>query len=853
MTDSVAFDRWVSGTDLTFDDFLNFSGFPTISSVGTVRDGSAISITGTSFSGSGNSVFIQQGASLLQVPVASESSTAITTETWSAAGFFLTSSISIYVVDASSNQSAVVTVMPLPASVASAWLIDQEFLGDPTTRGSSDPDIIQLNELRIQNVVGGSISDVTVTGQGAMVAASHVVSFDYAIQDGTQVGSFATVQWADPSNVVTIPDVSGLALAAAQAAITAAGFISVVSQQVPSSSIPAGSVVTQFPPGLSQGVLGSVVELTLSLGTTSVIVPTLTGLKQADAEAARIAAGLSGVIYLFIDGNNSGYVINQSVAPGTVVDVGAAVDLVVSGDICPNVVGLLMQDAEALIAAANLDYDETDFVYVYDPSVPAQHVTAQLPIAGVSVSPHTNIVLTISLGPSIDDGPWPPPYSGPALPGRGGWVFPGGQQALTVFGSGAYLVTVATPATGSSPATFAMQKVGTLATNSGQVCIRDNGLGGYALIVDGPNGYWYNIASRTFQKVDDVNFRGADRILFVDGWLVVNHPGTQEFYTTTQQYSTAFSGSNFAFTDNDTDLLITLEANKTELWLVGERHTEIWYDAGGQYFPFQRLVSTMIQVGCSAAQSIARYQAGGDSGLMWLGKSERGENVVIQTKDFSANSVLTPAISNLITSFNVISDAFGYVYQEAGHEFYVLTFPTADKTLTYDLTTKLWHERASFDPIAGAFHRHRSAFFINFQDQRLVGDYQNGKLYRMDRNVYQDDIWPLVSLRRTPHIWDGGARQRVFMAMLQIEFSPGVGRQTGRGTDPVASLRISRDGGTTWGQEFLRMLGKVGEYLNRTIWRRLGFARDSVIEVRVVDPVNRDVVGATLKAMAGQG
>lgn len=853
MTDSLAFDRWVTGSTATFDVFLNYSGFPHISSVGTPQDGQALVLTGTSFSSSGNTVFVQQGQRILQVPVATESTTSITTTAFAADAFYLTSPVTIYMVDASANQSSAVTTSVLPATGASAWLIGQEFLGDVSTRGSADPDVVDLNEFRIQNVVGGAISDVTVTDQGAFIAAAGVSAFDYAIQDGTQVGSFATVQLASPSSTGTVPDTTGMALADAQAAIIAAGFTSVVSQSVPSSTVPIGDVLTQFPVAGSILTLGGVVELTLSLGTTSVIVPTLTGLKEADAIAARLAAGLSGTVYFFIDGNNSGFVINQSVAPGTVLDLGAAVDLVVSSNICPDVVGLLVQDAESILTAANLAYDESDFIFVYDDTVPAQFVISQTPIAGVPVLPAQIVILTVSLGPSPNSGPWPGPYTGPALPGRGGWVLPGGQQALVVFGSTCYLVIVNTQATADAPATFKLRTVGSLSTNAGPVCIRDNGAGGYALIVDGPNGYWYNIATNAFAQVVDANFRGADRIAFIDGWLVVNHPGSQEFYTTTAQYSIQFSGSNFALVDNDTDLLITLEANKTELWLVGERHTEIWYDAGGQYFPFQRLVSTMIQVGCSAKNSIARYQTGGDSGLIWLGKSERGENVVIRTKDFSADSISTPAISNLITKFNVVSDAFAYVYQEAGHEFYVITFPTADKTLAYDLTTNMWAERASFDPAAGKFHRHRSAFFINFQDQRLVGDYQNGKLYRMDRSVYQDDIWPIVSLRRMPHIWDGGGRQRVFMASLQIQFSPGVGTQSGRGVDPHATLRISRDAGTTWGHDWKRTIGKVGQYLHRTIWRRISFARDSVIEVEVTAPVNRDIVGATLKAMSGQG
>ena len=56
------------------------------------------------------------------------------------------------------------------------------------------------------------------------------------------------------------------------------------------------------------------------------------------------------------------------------------------------------------------------------------------------------------------------------------------------------------------------------------------------------------------------------------------------------------------------------------------------------------------------------------------------------------------------------------------------------------------------------------------------------------------------------------------------------------------------DGGFTWPGVRTLKLGKIGEYTRRAIARRLGAPRDRVYEVTVSDPVNRDVVGATIKA-----
>jgi hypothetical protein len=92
---------------------------------------------------------------------------------------------------------------------------------------------------------------------------------------------------------------------------------------------------------------------------------------------------------------------------------------------------------------------------------------------------------------------------------------------------------------------------------------------------------------------------------------------------------------------------------------------------------------------------------------MWLGRSERGENSVVMTEGYQYKVITTPAVSWALNQYAVVSDAIGYTYTEEGHEFYVLILPTADVTWVYDLTTGNWHQRLSFDPATGQFHRQR--------------------------------------------------------------------------------------------------------------------------------------------------
>jgi len=429
-------------------------------------------------------------------------------------------------------------------------------------------------------------------------------------------------------------------------------------------------------------------------------------------------------------------------------------------------------------------------------------------------------------------------------PVRGGWVLPGGATAIVVSGNEVFEVTVKTPATATTGPVLTSVSLGSLVTSTGPVVIRDNGKGGIAVISDGPNGYVVNIAKMTVSQIADPAWLGASKILFVDGWLVFNRPGTQTFYTSPLYWNgiTPIDATYFALKDSSSDNLVTMIEDKREIWLIGERTTEVWYDAGGPTFPFSRLQGVTLQHGCAAAQTVARV---GDA-LVWLGLNEQGQNTVKQTVGYQARDISTIAVNHAIAGYPVISDAIAYSYQEDEHLFYVLTFPTADATWVWDATTNMWHERMSYDPVAGLFHRHRSNCFINFAGMRLVGDYQNGNLYQMSRQIYTDNGAPLVAWRRCPHVWDKNDRERVFFSQLQIEFTPGVGLQTGQGSNPEIMTRWSDDGGQTWGNEHWRSIGLVGQTRNRAIWRRMGDARDRVYDVRFSDPVPRDVVGASL-------
>ena len=65
---------------------------------------------------------------------------------------------------------------------------------------------------------------------------------------------------------------------------------------------------------------------------------------------------------------------------------------------------------------------------------------------------------------------------------------------------------------------------------------------------------------------------------------------------------------------------------------------------------------------------------------------------------------------------------------------------------------------------------------------------------------------------------------------------------------PHVMLRLSNDGGKTWWNEMMRSAGKLGEYLHRVRWNRLGCARRRVFEISVSDAAPWRIIGAYLEA-----
>lgn len=394
---------------------------------------------------------------------------------------------------------------------------------------------------------------------------------------------------------------------------------------------------------------------------------------------------------------------------------------------------------------------------------------------------------------------------------------------VAVQGSSVYLVD------SSKTATYA----GNLTSSSGPVSIIDNGT--YAALADGNNAWSLLLTAGSTISSLGVT---AGMVTYIDGYFIFNQPGTEQFFISSLD-SITLPGADYASAEGWPDNLVALIADHRELWLFGDQTTEVWFDSGDVNFPFARIDGAFMEVGCAAPFSVSKI----DNSIYWLGKDQRGQGTVWRANGYTPVRISTHAIESQIASYATISDAQAFSYQQAGHVFYVLTFPTADRTWAYDVASGMWHERAWHDS-NGAPHRHLANCFANFSGKLLVGDYRNGKIYALDLDTFTDNGDAIHRIRAAQHISDPDYRWMLW-ASLQVDLQGGVGLVSGQGSDPQAMLQWSDDGGHTWSNEHWATMGKLGKYANRTIWRRLGKSRDRVFRLTITDPVRVILIGAS--------
>lgn len=350
-------------------------------------------------------------------------------------------------------------------------------------------------------------------------------------------------------------------------------------------------------------------------------------------------------------------------------------------------------------------------------------------------------------------------------------VFTATDNLFAVGGNHLYKVTGLTPGGGSTLDFGALQFDDGLSVNS------------KVYWAGAPTAPSFAVCSPYAQEVYSIDIVGnsttariqGNALEYLDGFAITITVGSSLVGNNPNQVNcsafndfTSWPALAFILKEGSSDRLMNLAVVNNLLWIIGQSHIEIWYNAGLPNFPFARVNGGTINVGCICAQSVVKI----NNGLIWLGASDQGRGIVYMTRgSFIPTRISTPGVEQYIqnatppgtTLLEINNGSYAFTYQEYGHEFYELVIP-GFLALVYDITTGMWHFRsqggtnqnstgANDLPIAALSVQGNPSAFQPWAGT-IVGDRNSGNLYLYGRQ-YTSMNGAIFRMRTAPHISDG--------------------------------------------------------------------------------------------------
>lgn len=301
------------------------------------------------------------------------------------------------------------------------------------------------------------------------------------------------------------------------------------------------------------------------------------------------------------------------------------------------------------------------------------------------------------------------------------------------------------------------------------------------LITSGTNAWTFNLDTNTFASVAALAGK-ATQGAYLDGYFIVLDRATSTVYCSDLGDGTTWDTStNWAQRSAMPDRWVSLKVAGRFLFLLGERTSEIWYDAGTVPFPFGFYdAAPIIQFGCLSPYSPAVI---GDD-LVWVALTPAGRRCIVKA-NIQAQPISTYPIDTALEGYSRAEQAIGDVYSDRGHTFYLVGFDDADVTWAWDVDTGEWHKRMDWDRGTGTWKSWRPRYYANaFGQHRMLDGLGRSVFQVSDAFQNQADGESIRRLRRTPALTSGN--DRIFYSSLELFLETGLASIVG--TPPYAEF-----------------------------------------------------------------
>lgn len=369
----------------------------------------------------------------------------------------------------------------------------------------------------------------------------------------------------------------------------------------------------------------------------------------------------------------------------------------------------------------------------------------------------------------------------------------------------------------TAPNVFALVTLGTI-TGTGRVSMAINNTQ-ICILIPGGDGFIFSVAGGLV-TITDLDFRAngdPQFVVYIDGFFVFT-TDTNKIINSSLQDGTSYLATDFGSAEVDPDAIVAPFVHKNQLFIMGQKVTEVFQNIGGSGFPFQRIEGFIIDKGLTAPFAIVAF----DDAFIFLGAGVNERPAVWRIEGSTPSKISHTAIDTFIQTLTdqQLANTFANVYSQDGAYFAILTADIGtvcfDSTATISAGRPIWHTRTS--NISSSEVRWRPNTIVTAFGKLIAGDGFTGQIGELERTVFTEYDNQILRTWSSPPI--DADSDPVYLDFVEVTMETGVAPE---GVDADLGLSISKDGGKTYGAEvFRRSSGKIGEFFTRLIWNRLG-------------------------------
>lgn len=372
---------------------------------------------------------------------------------------------------------------------------------------------------------------------------------------------------------------------------------------------------------------------------------------------------------------------------------------------------------------------------------------------------------------------------------------------------------------------------GTVGNDGGPAQIAFNGtIGNQALVSSAGNAYAVDLATGVVTPVLEFAANSITQVGMLDGFGIAF--GNGRMWVSAINDMTSWDPTQFLQRFDAPDNWVAMYVMPPDIWMIGQQTGSVLYDAGNFPLSFAPRPGLNFKWGTPAPFTVK----GSGYSVLWLSENRDGWGIVVRTRGYAPVRVSTYAVEHEINQYQTGSDALAFIYQMDGHTFYVLTFPTEQKTWVYDLDLNYWHKCGLWNAAASRYEAWFPRYHVRSFNKHLVLDGQSSAISEMSPTfALEANGTPIRRLRRAPGIF--AERRNLPIQSIDVYLESGTSNPRPPGDDAVLMFRSSDDGGRTWPVERQEPIGRIGQYSAMARLWGLGTPRDRVHELIVSDPI----------------